>query len=168
MTATTVIRSVSPMQRERALSDFDLCLMPDTVARTPLPWSVHRSATTNKFICTLTLQSKNRLQIPFVEERVARKFAKAFAPPKFLPKAACACGGASHKYCRNCGASVCETCLVKWSVKMVPKTFVSIKVQTVRVCKSCDWLSNAFCMALLQGRSEDAVRLYETVRAYAN
>jgi hypothetical protein len=32
---------------------------------------------------------------------------------------------------------------------------------TVRACKSCDWLSNAFCMALLQGQHNNAVLIHE-------
>ncbi|KAL7573409.1 hypothetical protein ACA910_006514 [Epithemia clementina (nom. ined.)] len=34
--------------------------------------------------------------------------------------------------------------------------------KVVRVCKACDWLSNAFCMSLLQGRYQDALQLYNT------
>ena len=34
----------------------------------------------------------------------------------------------------------------------------------VRVCQACDWLSNAFCLSLLQGRYADAVEVYQTVR----
>jgi hypothetical protein len=37
--------------------------------------------------------------------------------------------------------------------------------RVVRVCKSCDWLSNAFCMALIQGRYQDALILHDTVRS---
>jgi hypothetical protein len=46
---------------------------------------------------------------------------------------------------------------------MIPKTYVVYPTTWVRVCQACDWLSNAFCMALLQGRYEDAVSLYGTV-----
>ena len=47
---------------------------------------------------------------------------------------------------------------------MIPKTYVhpAYHAQTVRVCKSCDWLSNAFCLALLQGRFQDAVKIVES------
>jgi hypothetical protein len=49
---------------------------------------------------------------------------------------------------------------------MIPKTYLSrdpsVAALTVRVCKSCDWLSNAFCMALLQGQKENAIRIHET------
>lgn len=33
---------------------------------------------------------------------------------------------------------------------------------TARVCRTCDWLSNAFCMALIQGKYDDALALYNT------
>ena len=45
---------------------------------------------------------------------------------------------------------------------MVPRTYLSTTSLTVRVCSSCDWLSNAFCIALLQGRADDAKLLYDT------
>jgi hypothetical protein len=41
---------------------------------------------------------------------------------------------------------------------MFPKTYVSQKSLTARVCTSCDWLSNAFCIALLQGNRIDDVK----------
>jgi hypothetical protein len=40
----------------------------------------------------------------------------------------------------------------------------SNNTRVVRVCKSCDWLSNAFCMALIQGRYQDALIFHDTVR----
>ena len=47
--------------------------------------------------------------------------------------------------------------------QMIPKTYVASNSSvTVRVCGSCNWLSNAFCKALLQGNYESAVKLYET------
>ena len=47
---------------------------------------------------------------------------------------------------------------------MIPKTYVHAGYlpQVVRVCSSCQWLSNAFCLALLKGRFQDAVRIFET------
>jgi hypothetical protein len=47
---------------------------------------------------------------------------------------------------------------------MIPKTYLgnANAAMTVRVCKSCDWLSNAFCMALLRGSLEDAFRFHST------
>jgi hypothetical protein len=49
---------------------------------------------------------------------------------------------------------------------MLPKTYLNRDAMTtaltVRVCKSCDWLSNAFCMALLQGQKDNAIRIHES------
>ena len=47
---------------------------------------------------------------------------------------------------------------------MIPKTYVhsAYQPQVVRVCSSCNWLSNAFCLALLKGSYQDAVTLFET------
>jgi hypothetical protein len=46
---------------------------------------------------------------------------------------------------------------------MMPKTYVdNAHSVTMRVCKSCDWLSNAFRMALLEGKVEFAMQLVET------
>jgi hypothetical protein len=45
---------------------------------------------------------------------------------------------------------------------MIPKTYInSAQSLTVRVCKTCDWFSNAFCIALLQGKVEEAQQIFE-------
>jgi len=49
---------------------------------------------------------------------------------------------------------------------MIPKTYLVYPTTWLRVCRACDWLSNAFCMALLQGRYEDAIRIHSTVGDY--
>ena len=36
------------------------------------------------------------------------------------------------------------------------------QVQYVRCCSSCQWLSHAFCFALLKGRYQDATQIYDT------
>jgi hypothetical protein len=47
---------------------------------------------------------------------------------------------------------------------MIPKTYVHsvYQPQVVRVCSSCQWLSNAFCLALLKGSYQDAVAIHDT------
>ena len=49
---------------------------------------------------------------------------------------------------------------------MLPRTFLGVKAGTtaltIRVCKSCDWLSNAFCLALLQGDFAAAKKFEQT------
>lgn len=72
-------------------------------------------------------------------------------------------GSVRSFHCKNCGSQICDKCSRRWSIRMIPKTYVStVSSLTVRVCRSCDWLSNSFCMALLLGRSNDASALYDT------
>jgi len=117
------------------------------------------------------------VQFSFPTEREARKFCQAYAPPKPLAGNACrvcdqrltASNSSSHggRHCRNCGVPLCERCSIRWGSRMIPKTYLvaeSAPPRTVRVCKSCDWLSNAFCLSLLQGRYEDALVIHGTVR----
>mmetsp|Transcript_51065 Transcript_51065/g.123215 ORF Transcript_51065/g.123215 Transcript_51065/m.123215 type:complete len:595 (+) Transcript_51065:62-1846(+) len=68
-------------------------------------------------------------------------------------------------HCKNCGSLVCDKCSKRWGSKQLPKTYVNSSSPpslTVRVCQSCDWLSNSFCMALLLGQSQDAIAVHET------
>lgn len=160
--------------RARTTSDFDLSNMPLSriFVRTPHQWSVHHSLTTSKWIatisrpCTTDPQKPKFVQFAFATEKEARKFCKCYAHPKCCsdvqtcmlcreqPKA---------RHCRNCGASICGRCTTRWGARMVPKTFMNGQPSLrVAVCKSCDWLSNAFCMALLQGRFQDVQQIYQT------
>lgn len=138
-------------------------------------WSVHRSPTTQKYVATIALPNTSRekhTQFLFDGEREARKFCQAFSPPKLQTSSQCMlCEGPAGYHrthaCFNCGAHICEPCSRRWSMNMVPKTYVQMENQLstyIRICKSCDWLSNAFCMSLLQGRKRDAILLFETVR----
>lgn len=171
--------------RPPTVSDFDLVRMPFIHKRTLQPWSVHRSLTTRKYIATVVQSTEESLsstgsnsnkvkhiQCPFVTERDARKFCTAYSPPQLVTTDSNNCmlcritTTQPKRHCRNCGANICEGCTQRWGRCMVPKTYLSIQQQsssTVRVCKSCDWFSNAFCMALLQGRFEDSLQLYERV-----
>ena len=157
-------------------SDFDLCRMPCSQihSRTLYPYSVHPNA--NGWTATLSRPDPlypSRLKhicFQFTSEREAHKFCKSYAPPKFRTDVdkcrLCSVQVSSIRNCRNCGSIVCESCSRRWGFKMVPKTYHSFSgqtTQTVRVCKSCDWLSNSFCMALLQGRYQDAITLFDTV-----
>jgi len=188
--------SFSPApQRPRTVSDFDMSRMPVIHKRTLHPWSVHRSLTTGKYIATLVRKQENaasssqtskvkHVQFPFRGEREARKFCKAYSPPKLVvadtvPACMLCQARFSHtqqqqssaqqrRHCRNCGIVLCDRCTHRWGLRMVPKTYVPQAAMTVRVCKSCDWLSNAFCMALLQGRYQDALQLYDTVSHFSS
>jgi FYVE zinc finger len=174
-----------------SMSDFDISRMPtvEIFRRTLYPYSVHQTA--DKWTATISRPDPlypsriKHLVFEFRSEREAHKFCKSYAPPKFRTSAVdnnnnhnnggvvadacmlCATNMSFARNCRNCGTIVCEMCSRRWGFKMIPKTYLSFSgqttPQTVRVCKSCDWLSNAFCMALLQGRYQDALTLYETV-----
>ena len=180
--------STSTAPRPRVVSDFDISRMPVIHQRNLHGWSVHRSHATGKYIATVAryttpnndlnyspIYKLKHMQYPFPTEREARKFCKAYSPPKLVTGNVDGCllchatipssSSAPRRHCRNCGAVICERCTQRWGVQMVPKTYVPQMSSTVRVCKSCHWLSNAFCMALLQARYQDALRLYETVRA---
>jgi len=158
--------------RPRAISDFDIRKMTEQsiVRRTLQQWSVHHSLTTSNWIATIsrpTEQGSEKLryiQFPFTTEKEARKFCKSYAPPQVCKTASCTvCQNPKARHCRNCGMGVCDRCSTRWGRQMVPKTYMSSQsTLTVTVCKSCDWLSNAFCMALLQGRFDDALAIHET------
>lgn len=159
-------------------SDFDLSLMHryKIIKRTLVQWSVHRSQTTQNWIATISRSDQQNpekirhIQFPFATEKEARTFCKSYAPPKMSSSTVCEiCDthpNPTVRHCRNCGASVCDKCSVRWGARMVPKTYSSSAALTQRVCKSCDWLSNAFCMTLLKGRFAEAQTLFQTVRVY--
>ena len=167
----------APPRSPSPTSGFHISLIPNDriFKRSLMPWSVHHSGVTKKWIATITRPDSNnadnirRIQFPFRSEREARKFCKAYAPPRIMSGTVCQlCLKAPKKNalirnCRNCGVCVCDACSTRWGSSMVPKTYANRTAQTLRVCTSCDWLSNAFCMALLQGRHQDVLRLYETV-----
>lgn len=168
MTSVTSPRPGSPR------SGFDLALIPQDriIKRTLMPWSVHHSLATGKWIATITRteygqadRGVRRQQFSFRSEREARKFCKSYAPPRLRTGNTCllchktAC---LMRHCRNCGVTTCDNCSTRWGAKMVPKTYCQSVAITQRVCRSCDWLSNAFCMALLQGRYQDALTLHDT------
>lgn len=170
-------------RQSRQVSCFDAALMPvDSIRKRELhAFSVHYSLATSKWIATLarpydntgTDEKRRCVSFPFPTEREARKFAKVYSPPKMMTNGThCVCCFAPFSEvskcrpfnCRNCGSQVCDKCSTRWGIRMIPKTYVGTAhaATTVRVCKSCDWLSNAFCMALLRGSLEDAHRFHST------
>lgn len=179
------LRSTMRVRSTQALaevqSDFDLSLMHrhKIVKRTLAQWSVHRSPTTLNWIATITRPDQQNpekirhIQFPFATEIEARTFCKSYAPPKLCQSRLCQICNEENpnptvRNCRNCGVSVCDKCSVRWGARMVPKTYSSSVALTQRVCRSCDWLSNAFCMTLLKGRFADAKTLFQTVRTGTN
>lgn len=110
-------------------------------------------------------------QFAFASEEEAKKFCKAYSPPKMMEVeencSICNVGFTAKVkpfHCRNCGTCICDKCTTRWSARMVPKTYIhsAYQPQVVRVCRSCDWLSNSFCLSLLKGCYQDALTLYDT------
>jgi hypothetical protein len=178
-----VAQDPSAIRRGRIVSCFDASLMPtESIRKRELnAFSVHFSVATSNWIVTLArpadghithVDEKRRcVSFPFATEREARKFAKVYSPPKMMNGAVkCVCcstsftGKCSFYHCRNCGAQVCDKCSARWGIRMIPKTYLSNPNSslTVRVCKSCDWLSNAFCMSLLHGNYDNAVKFHRS------
>ena len=173
------------MRGSRRVSCFDASLIPANAIRKREvhAFSIHYSVATAKWIATLArpgdgasvhpVEDKRRcVSFSFQTEQEARKFALVYSPPKMMTGARkCVICSVDFNskcrscHCRNCGASVCEKCSTRWGIRMIPKTYLQTSKSsplTVRVCKSCDWLSNAFCMALLQGKYEDALALHDS------
>lgn len=63
-------------------------------------------------------------------------------------------------HCRNCGVCVCNACATTWPSRMIPDTYNLKKESTVKICKSCNFLSGAFKKALHDGDYEEAIALY--------
>lgn len=173
------IRNRTPRRDE--ISSFDISLLSrESIRKRELhEFSVHYSVSTSSWTTRIVSYStddnnmRKYLSFSFAKEDVARKFGKAYSPPKAMT-GSLRCGCCSAKpgtkarlfNCKNCGVQMCDACSCRWGVRMIPKTYLSSQsntvLLTVRVCKSCDWLSNAFCMALLQGQYNNAVLIYAT------
>jgi len=168
-------------RNNRRVSCFDAAHMPvNAIRKRELhAFSVHFSLATSKWIATLVRpmdysdEKRRCVSFSFPTEREARKFAKVFSPPKMMTNAVqCVCCSIPFSqdpkstpfHCRNCGSQICDKCSTRWGIRMIPKTYLANQnsAMTVRVCKSCDWLSNAFCMALLRGSLPDAIRFHST------
>lgn len=167
---------------EGSESNFELALMPvNKIRRRELhQHSVHYSLPSSCWIATIMRldhrpgDSRPRspyVQYEFATEGEAKKFCKAYSPPKMVENAVkCfTCddpfSAKSRQFnCRNCGVCVCEKCSTRWSSRMIPKTYLNsaCQPQVVRVCSSCQWLSNAFCLALLKGSYHDALEIQAT------
>jgi len=161
--------------RRPRISSFDISHLSDKTIRKRVlhEFSVHYSVPTSSWITRISFsvdQNKRKcLSFSFATETDARKFGKAYSPPKKVtgePRCACCTikYGSPLSNCVNCGVQMCVNCSRRWGVGMVPKTYLYGKKHapsnTVRVCKSCDWVSNAFCMALLQGQHNNAVLIH--------
>mmetsp|Transcript_27070 Transcript_27070/g.45107 ORF Transcript_27070/g.45107 Transcript_27070/m.45107 type:complete len:353 (+) Transcript_27070:174-1232(+) len=157
-------------------SRFDVSYIPEGLhARRLEQHSVHYNPGTRLWVATIArperaeCTGKKTVSFKFKGEREAKKFAHAYSPPKIVAVTS-ACQVCSSSFnnrmrpcsCRNCGACICEKCSARWGIRMLPKTYVPQQSTTVRVCQSCDWLSNAFCISLLHGKLRDAIKIFET------
>jgi hypothetical protein len=149
-------------------------------SRILLTATVYHNTATNLWIATINTNQKGVAKNPataakylkafsFSSEKEARESAIANAPPKmmkFEEHSNCfICRGKFAMFrrachCRNCGVCVCSACATSWPSKMIPETYNLKKESTVKVCKSCNFLSSAFKKALLDGDYEEAIALY--------
>ena len=115
--------------------------------------------------------AKYLMAFSFATEREARESAYANAPPKMLPfrsNHVCFCCGGKFSvfrlacHCRNCGVCICNSCSVNWRKVSMPETYNIKKKSNLKVCKTCNTLSNKFQRALLEGNIEDAQLIYNT------
>jgi hypothetical protein len=149
-------------------------------SRILLTATVYHNTATNLWIATINTNQKGVAKNPataakylkafsFSSEKEARESAIANAPPKMMKledfSSCFVCRGkfalfrrACH--CRNCGVCVCSACATNWPSKTIPETYNLKKESSVKVCKSCNFLSSAFKKALLDGDYEEAIALY--------
>ena len=105
-------------------------------------------------------------------EDEAKATGEAYAPPKMNIKrddsnsrcticlAKFAVLRRSHN-CRNCGSCICSTCSITWPSKMIPDTYNFKQESSVRICTSCEWLKESFRRALLDGKFDEVLSLYQ-------
>ena len=108
----------------------------------------------------------------FRSEHEARESAYVNAPPMMIAfDKSPHCFNCNSKFnsilrrpahCRNCGVCVCSSCSSSWNKLMVPDTYNTKGSKTVKVCKTCDYLSVAFRRSLLDGNYDAALKVYMT------
>ena len=108
----------------------------------------------------------------FRSENEAKETAYVNAPPKMIIfDMVSNCFGCESKFnqvfrrpahCRNCGVCICPSCSTTWSKAMIPETYNTKKKRSVKVCRTCDYLSTKFRHALMSGDFKAAKRIYMT------
>lgn len=176
---SAAVAAVRNRPQRRRTSSFDISLLPaESIRKRELrEFSVHYSVSTSSWITTIAgnHNTNSHTRFSFPTEADGRRFGKAYSPPKIMTDSL-QCFRCSVKFstskckpcnCNNCGVQICDGCSRRWGVRMLPKTYLITpndtnigSALTARVCKSCDWLSNAFCMALLQGQHNNAVLIH--------
>jgi len=150
----------------------------DVITRKLVSSSLYQSDSTNLWIVTVDTNNggwkaeTSTLQaFTFSTLEEAREAAYSYAPPLLAPfDESPTCFGCNGKFavfrravhCKNCGVCVCRKCAVQWSASRLPQTYNHKREPKLKVCLSCNFLSDKFQKALLQGEEEEAFRLYET------
>lgn len=108
----------------------------------------------------------------FRTEHEARESAYVNAPPELVPfESMPNCFSCETRFnsvlrrpshCRNCGVCICNICSTSWSKLMIPETYNTKNTKTVKICRTCDYLSTAFRHALLSGNYDNAIKVYMT------
>lgn len=150
--------------------------------RTLLPYKVNYSENTGSWVTTVNINqdlleasgeenSKHILAFSVPTKKQALCLARSWAPPKMHPPHSnsqcfiCEKQFAVFKRrfnCRNCGVCICNSCSVQWPSRMLPNTYNIKDEATMNVCRTCDWLSTAFRLALLDGDRDKATALHAT------
>lgn len=119
----------------------------------------------------ITEASKALRAFSLPTEMQAISLARAWTPPRMMPFGdhptchICQARFAVFRracHCRNCGVVVCKECTVQWPSNMVPDTYNTKGEAYVNACKSCDWISNSFRLALLNGHMDEAIAIHAT------
>lgn len=162
-------------------SEFDIsCLYHRPIRKRDLhEFSVHYNVSNSSWMAHIKNYSgneesqRNLISHSFAAEDEARKWAKAFSPPKMVTGSLqCFCCSAEFGNrcaavnCKNCGVQTCKSCTREWNACMIPGTYFGRSMNStstsIRVCISCEWLSHAFCLALIDGEYNSAVSIYGT------
>lgn len=143
--------------------------------------SVYHNRQTDIWITTINMSQKEAVTksnaakylkaFSFPTEHEARESAYANAPAQMIPfdeSPHCfTCDArfsifrrASH--CRNCGVCICNSCSNNWNKVCIPETYNIKNESTVKVCRSCNTLSRMFRSALLDGKYENAITIYNS------
>lgn len=170
----------TPVANTQVVSS-DLTLPSVIRTRNLLETSVYHNEATGIWITTINMSQKETVSksnaskylkaFSFQTEHEARESAYANAPAKMIPfdeNPFCFLCSAQFSvfkraaHCRNCGVCICNTCSVGWNKTCIPETY-NIKGETsIKVCRSCDTLSEQFRRALLDANYEDALKIYNS------
>lgn len=150
----------------------------DVKTRKLVSSSLYQSDSTNLWVVTVDtnnggwkVETSTLQAFTFSTLEEAREAAYSYAPPLLAPfDESPTCFGCNGKFavfrravhCKNCGVCVCRKCAVQWPASRLPQTYNHKREPKLKVCLSCNFLSEKFQEALLKGDEEEAFTLYET------